>query len=55
MIIYKVSIPEDKQSFFQEFLDLIGADYEKPVDYQRYPENEEQEIPDWQVNEAQIR
>lgn len=29
MITYHVSIPENKQEFFQEFLELIGADYEK--------------------------
>lgn len=28
MVSYKVFIPENKQSFFQEFLDIIGADYE---------------------------
>lgn len=32
MITYNVSIPENKQSFFQEFLDMIGADYEKKSD-----------------------
>lgn len=32
MITYNVSIPENKQSFFQEFLDMIGADYEKNLD-----------------------
>lgn len=32
MISYKVSIPENKQSFFQEFLNMIGADYEKKSD-----------------------
>lgn len=32
MISYNVSIPENKQSFFQEFLDMIGADYEKKSD-----------------------
>ncbi|MDQ5929933.1 MAG: hypothetical protein QG594_1715 [Bacteroidota bacterium] len=29
MISYNVSIPDNKQQFFQEFLELIGADYEK--------------------------
>lgn len=29
MILYNVSIPENKQSFFQEFLDMIGVEYEK--------------------------
>lgn len=28
MVSYKVFIPENKQSLFQEFLDMIGADYE---------------------------
>lgn len=32
MVTYNVSIPENKQSFFQEFLDMIGADYEKEAD-----------------------
>lgn len=32
MVTYNVSIPENKQSFFQEFLDMIGADYEKKAD-----------------------
>lgn len=29
MISYNVSIPDNKQQFFQEFLELIGANYEK--------------------------
>lgn len=29
MISYNVTIPDEKQSFFQEFLEIIGADYEK--------------------------
>jgi hypothetical protein len=29
MITYNVVIPENKQQFFQEFLELIGADFEK--------------------------
>jgi len=29
MVSYKVNVPDNKQSFFQEFLDLIGAEYEK--------------------------
>lgn len=32
MISYNVSIPDEKQSFFQEFLESIGADYEKKKD-----------------------
>lgn len=32
MISYNVSIPENKQEFFQEFLELIGANYEKNKD-----------------------
>ena len=32
MISYNVSIPDEKQSFFQEFLESIGADYEKKQD-----------------------
>lgn len=29
MITYNVVIPESKQQFFQEFLELIGANFEK--------------------------
>lgn len=29
MITYNVAIPESKQQFFQEFLELIGANFEK--------------------------
>jgi len=29
MITYNVVIPENKQQFFQEFLELIGANFEK--------------------------
>jgi hypothetical protein len=29
MTTYKVIIPDNKQQFFQEFLELIGANYEK--------------------------
>jgi hypothetical protein len=29
MITYNVTIPENKEQFFQEFLELIGANYEK--------------------------
>ena len=29
MITYNVAIPDHKQQFFQEFLELIGANYEK--------------------------
>lgn len=32
MISYNVSIPDQKKSFFQEFLEIIGADYEKKQD-----------------------
>ena len=32
MISYNVTIPDEKQSFFQEFLEIIGADYEKKQD-----------------------
>jgi len=32
MISYRVTIPETKQSFFQEFLEIIGADYERKQD-----------------------
>lgn len=35
MISYNVTIPDEKQFFFQEFLEIIGADYEKKqVDFQ---------------------
>ncbi len=29
MVSYKVNVPENKQSFFQEFMEMIGAEYEK--------------------------
>lgn len=29
MVSYKVNVPENKQSFFQEFMEMIGAKYEK--------------------------
>jgi hypothetical protein len=29
MITYNVIIPDNKQQFFQEFLELIGANYEQ--------------------------
>jgi ABC-type transporter MlaC component len=29
MITYNVLIPDNKQQFFQEFLELIGADYQQ--------------------------
>lgn len=29
MISYSVTIPDAKQSFFQEFLEIMGADYKK--------------------------
>lgn len=29
MISYNVSIPENKELFFQEFLEMIGAQYKK--------------------------
>lgn len=32
MTTYKVSIPDNKNSFFLEFLELIGARYEKKGD-----------------------
>jgi hypothetical protein len=32
MITYNVEIPENKETFFQEFLVLIGAHYEKNDD-----------------------
>ena len=36
MVTYNVSIPENKQSFSQEFLDMIGAQYKKEeeIDFQ---------------------
>jgi hypothetical protein len=35
MATYSVIIPDNKQVFFQEFLDIIGANYEKnDVEYQ---------------------
>ncbi len=41
MITYNVSIPENKQSFFQEFLDMIGAQYNKEEDFQLSEEQKE--------------
>lgn len=32
MTTYNVSIPDNKDSFFREFLELIGAKYEKKQD-----------------------
>lgn len=32
MTTYNVSIPDDKNSFFLEFLELIGAQYQKEKD-----------------------
>lgn len=32
MTTFNVSIPDNKTSFFQEFLDMIGAQYEKTDD-----------------------
>jgi hypothetical protein len=29
MITYNVTVPDNKEEFFQEFLDLIGASYNK--------------------------
>lgn len=43
MISYKVNVPENKQSFFQEFLEMIGAEYEK---------NQSQEF---ELSDAQIK
>jgi hypothetical protein len=42
MISYNVSIPDNKQQFFQEFLELIGANYEK--NNQDFSINNEQKI-----------
>lgn len=43
MVSYKVNVPENKQSFFQEFLEMIGAEYEK---------NQDQEF---ELSDAQIK
>lgn len=32
MINYNVSVPESKEIAFQDFLEMIGADYEKNTD-----------------------
>lgn len=33
MVTYNVSIPNDKSSFFKEFLELIGAKYTEETDF----------------------
>jgi hypothetical protein len=46
MIVYdSISIPESKQQFFQEFLELIGATYKN-----KQLNNPVEEIPQWQKN-----
>ncbi|SEF96283.1 Putative addiction module component [Halpernia humi] len=48
MISYSVQIPDEKQSFFQEFLDVIGADYKKENSVSEKEKSQENvEIPEW--------
>jgi hypothetical protein len=50
MITYNVLIPDNKQQFFQEFLELIGADYEKNnLDF--FISNEQKKILDERLKE----
>jgi hypothetical protein len=50
MITYNVLIPDNKQQFFQEFLELIGANYEK--DNQAFfISNEQKKILDQRLKE----
>lgn len=48
MISYSVNIPDEKQSFFQEFLDDIGAEYKKEGEISEDEKSEKDiEIPEW--------
>ena len=46
MISYNVTIPDEKQSFFQEFLEIIGADYEKKQDEFQLSEEQKKVLDD---------
>ncbi|WP_447951800.1 hypothetical protein [Chryseobacterium koreense] len=48
MTAFNVSIPDNKISFFQEFLDMIGARYEKTEDYDFVLSDEQKKILDSQ-------
>jgi hypothetical protein len=50
MITYNVLIPENKQQFFQEFLELIGANYEKN-NQDFFISNEQKKILDQRLKE----
>lgn len=50
MTTYNVSIPDDKNSFFLEFLELIGAQYKKEKDNSFELSEEQKNILDNQDN-----
>ncbi len=52
MINYNVSVPENKEIAFQDFLEMIGADYEKNTD-ELIISDELKKILDERLKEAQ--
>lgn len=48
MTTYNVSIPDNKNAFFLEFLELIGAQYEKEPDFVFELSDEQKKILDSQ-------
>ncbi|KQS92032.1 hypothetical protein [Chryseobacterium sp. Leaf394] len=50
MTTYNVSIPDDKNSFFLEFLELIGAQYKKENEDSFELSDEQKKILDSQAN-----
>ena len=50
MITYNVVIPDNKQQFFQEFLELIGANFEKD-NQDFFITDEQKKILDERLNE----
>lgn len=46
MISFKVSIPDEKQCFFQKFLESSGAEYEKKQDDFKLSEEEKKVLDD---------
>lgn len=50
MTTYNVSIPDDKNSFFLEFLELIGAQYKKENEDSFELSDEQKKILDNQAN-----
>ncbi|MFK7115675.1 hypothetical protein [Flavobacterium oreochromis] len=51
MISYNVNIPDNKQHFFLEFLELIGAKYEKKQEEDFTLTEEQKKILDARLNE----